>query len=744
MCRLMAYFGDQTLVADVVLWPSRSIIKQSYDALERRDDSSLPFHLGRGSLNADGFGIGWYSPSSSSCSRQDRTPCTFKSVTPAWNNDNLNRLATKLESGLIFAHVRAAYPGMPVSEQNCHPFAHGNYLFMHNGVLAGFLDVRRSLLSELSDAAYNSVQSFHSDSAVCFSLFLHHLPSMTEEQPPEVLLQAIQSTIATISRIQLDAGVTDTSLLNFVVSDGKTLIATRYVSNDEQPASLYFAEGSAYKREQDTIDRTDGDKIKSEGDYHLVYGGNEARVCLVASEPVTASAAEWTEVPRNTALVVCQEKDGLLTVLTAPLVASGEHPRLGEVRECMQAVCDASNILSNASSHGGSCKDGHTTGSHAMGRTSGALQAGARAPPVLESAAARLAEGLAAQQQRHQHGHSEDGATQLAGNAFQTYHDHHHHSVQPLPPSTARGHPPNDGDLLPGTPRIEGFSIGSLKRQASAQSLLSMFSKDSIDSNISNQHQLTGHQGPVTALSAHGDLLFSGSTDSTVKAWSLEDCSCVRTLIGHRDPIRQLAVWISGTSDYLVSAGAKTVRFWDLYDDLSCAAVVQVSDISGSIKSLTINQYGMVYIGGQDCRVKAFSSEECISNKGCSAGDSPRCMKATETVRSCIGTAQSPFALSDSSSSHCGSVTCLTVCGDYVCSGSSDSTLRVWKADSLEFVRTLRGHRGSVLALHSVRGMLLSGGRDHLIRAWDVDTWVCRRTLAYVRMFVPHRGMNAV
>lgn len=32
------------------------------------------------------------------------------------------RLACKITSPLVFAHVRAAYPGMPVSEQNCHPF----------------------------------------------------------------------------------------------------------------------------------------------------------------------------------------------------------------------------------------------------------------------------------------------------------------------------------------------------------------------------------------------------------------------------------------------------------------------------------------------------------------------------------------------------------------------------------------------------------------------------------------------
>ena len=54
--------------------------------------------------------------------------------------------------------------------------------------------VRRALLATLSDAAYNTVQSFHSDSAVCFSLFLHHLPDLAapEQHPPHVLLRALE------------------------------------------------------------------------------------------------------------------------------------------------------------------------------------------------------------------------------------------------------------------------------------------------------------------------------------------------------------------------------------------------------------------------------------------------------------------------------------------------------------------------------------------------------------------------
>ena len=60
--------------------------------------------------------------------------------------------------------------------------------------VGGFMRVRRALLSVLSDAAYDTVQSFHSDSAVAFSIFLHHLPDLTQQHPPHVLLRAMEVT----------------------------------------------------------------------------------------------------------------------------------------------------------------------------------------------------------------------------------------------------------------------------------------------------------------------------------------------------------------------------------------------------------------------------------------------------------------------------------------------------------------------------------------------------------------------
>ena len=57
-----------------------------------------------------------------------------------------------------------------------------------------------------------------------------------------------QATLASITAAQEEAAVTEVSLLNFVVSDGATLVATRYVSrDDEEAASLYYAEGSAFQ-----------------------------------------------------------------------------------------------------------------------------------------------------------------------------------------------------------------------------------------------------------------------------------------------------------------------------------------------------------------------------------------------------------------------------------------------------------------------------------------------------------------
>lgn len=115
-------------MADLLTKPTHSIIRQSYASMERIDQNPL---------NGDGFGIGWYTHEGMAGNTETKDsiqePCVFLSVTPAWNNLNLIRLAEKIKSPLFFGHVRAASPGTLTTETNCHPFLFGQFMWMHNG-----------------------------------------------------------------------------------------------------------------------------------------------------------------------------------------------------------------------------------------------------------------------------------------------------------------------------------------------------------------------------------------------------------------------------------------------------------------------------------------------------------------------------------------------------------------------------------------------------------------------------------
>ena len=118
MCRWMAYSGQPILAHDVLFEPKHSII-----------DQSLHADLGMGvTTNGDGFGIGWYRDSEKLRRRSSRAP--IQRGTMRTFARSLRRSATPL----LFAHVRAS-SGTPVERSNCHPFRHGQWLWMHNGSL---------------------------------------------------------------------------------------------------------------------------------------------------------------------------------------------------------------------------------------------------------------------------------------------------------------------------------------------------------------------------------------------------------------------------------------------------------------------------------------------------------------------------------------------------------------------------------------------------------------------------------
>ncbi|KAF9504147.1 hypothetical protein BS47DRAFT_1355537 [Hydnum rufescens UP504] len=206
-------------------------------------DSRLRLDLRR-PINGDGFGVGWYD--SVVDEELGHQPCLFKSITPAWNNSSLNRIAEKTKSPLVFGHVRATTAGS-LSQDNCHPWSYEKIMFMHNGGIAEFDKIKRKLQASLSDELFLVPQG-NTDSEWAFALYLSKLPDVhAREFSPAVLRDAVLETIRHLNELAREANITEPSLLNFFVTDGSTIVASRYISSKyDEAASLYFSSGTTF------------------------------------------------------------------------------------------------------------------------------------------------------------------------------------------------------------------------------------------------------------------------------------------------------------------------------------------------------------------------------------------------------------------------------------------------------------------------------------------------------------------
>jgi predicted glutamine amidotransferase len=135
---------------------------------------------------------------------------------------------------------------MSVSESNCHPFVYGPFSFMHNGSVARFHKLKRSLIARLSDEAFHSVVG-STDSAHLFGLFLDSWADSKQEDPLVRISEALQMTVETTVMLLRDHGITEESQINLAVADGKHVVACRYTTGDVKLApSLYWHEGKRY------------------------------------------------------------------------------------------------------------------------------------------------------------------------------------------------------------------------------------------------------------------------------------------------------------------------------------------------------------------------------------------------------------------------------------------------------------------------------------------------------------------
>ena len=274
MCRFVLYLGSEITVSSLVTEPANSIIHQSFHSHERKEP-----------LNGDGFGLAWYVP------EMTEEPALFKDITPAWNNLNLLNLARVTRSSCILAHVRAASPGLPVIQLNCHPFTWGPFSFMHNGRVGGFHEIRRAFLSRLSDRAFDII-SGSTDSEHLFALFLDNYWRIADGRDRcETMAETLAATIVEVEEMTHEAGVDEPSLLNLAVTDGNSAAVSRYVSrsSDEKANTLYLHTGSTYACDEERC--------------RMEEAADGRGAVLIASEPLSGDKG-WEPVPPNSMVVV--------------------------------------------------------------------------------------------------------------------------------------------------------------------------------------------------------------------------------------------------------------------------------------------------------------------------------------------------------------------------------------------------------------------------------------------------------
>lgn len=211
MCRWIAYLGEPIFLEEVVTAPQQSLVVQSKQSREANN-----------AVNGDGFGLGWYG--------ERGEPGVFRDIRPAWSDENLLSLTQQIRSGLFFAHVRAS-TGTATTRANCHPFKCGAWLFMHNGRIGGWDDLRRRIEMAIPDQLFRHRQGTTDSEAI----FLLLLANGLDADP----LQAWVRTLRFIDDEMRRTRQTEPLRVTAALSDGRRIFALRHAS-DSRPETLYI------------------------------------------------------------------------------------------------------------------------------------------------------------------------------------------------------------------------------------------------------------------------------------------------------------------------------------------------------------------------------------------------------------------------------------------------------------------------------------------------------------------------
>jgi glutamine amidotransferase len=197
MCRHLAYLGPQATLASVVIAPEHSLFRQAW----------APRFQRYGTVNADGFGVGWYAD-------DDEIPARYRRAVPMWADGSFADVARVTRTRCLLAAVRSATPGMTADESASAPFASGRWLFSHNGAVPGWPESLAGLAATLPPERLLARESTV-DSALLWALVLARL-------------DAGQDPAEAVAAVAVEASAAAPGRYNFLLTDGERIWATAW------------------------------------------------------------------------------------------------------------------------------------------------------------------------------------------------------------------------------------------------------------------------------------------------------------------------------------------------------------------------------------------------------------------------------------------------------------------------------------------------------------------------------------
>ncbi len=196
MCRHLGYLGPELSVADLVSRGENSLVHQSYAPRDMR---------GGGTINADGFGVGWWGADGFS---------RYRSAAPLWSDPVVRETLPNIRSRAVVAAARSATVGMPVQHTACAPFSDDTWAFSHNGVVRGWPESLAGLAAELPASDLLQLEA-PTDSAALWLLLRR---ALGEQDPEKAMSSLVQSVVAAAPN----------SRLNLLLGNGTELWATTW------------------------------------------------------------------------------------------------------------------------------------------------------------------------------------------------------------------------------------------------------------------------------------------------------------------------------------------------------------------------------------------------------------------------------------------------------------------------------------------------------------------------------------